>query len=94
MESPHAKDEFPWWLRYSTGLGMLWLSVFHFAGNPKAPEWLAFALGIVATCMMYEILVALIVGGIAWAFFGAVAGIPTSAALIIGALIIANSNKK
>jgi hypothetical protein len=94
MAGPDAKDEFPWWLRYPTGLGLIWLSIFHIASSPKVPGWLAFALCIFAVCMMYEILVALILGGIAWAFFGAIAGIPTSVALIIGALIIADSNKK
>lgn len=94
MENPHTKEEFPWWLRYSGGLGLIWVSTSHLAGNPKAPEWLAYALGIAAICMMYEVLMALIVGGIVWAFFGAVAGLPTSAALVIGSLIISNSNKK
>jgi hypothetical protein len=43
---------------------------------------------------MYKILVALVFGGIAWATFGEIAGIPRSVFLIIGALIIANANKK
>src|SRR4051794_27994912 len=69
---------------------------FHisYCGSPKGPSWLAFALCIFAVCMMYEILVALILGGLAWALFGAVARIPISPALIMGAVIIADSNKK
>lgn len=94
MTSPDAKNDFPWWLSYSVGLAIIWFSIFHRVDNTKAPGWLALALCIVAVCMMYEILVALVLGEIAWPIFGAIAGIPTSVALIIGALIIANSNKK
>lgn len=40
------------------------------------------------------LLLAAIVGGIVWAVAGMLAGIPVGAAIIIGALIIASSNKK
>ena len=40
------------------------------------------------------VIFALIFGGLAYAFFGLLAAIPVSVAIIIGAMIIANSNAK
>jgi hypothetical protein len=40
------------------------------------------------------VILALILGGLSYAFFGLLAAIPVSVAIIIGAMIIANSNSK
>jgi hypothetical protein len=40
------------------------------------------------------VILALVFGGLAYALFGLLAGIPVSLAIIIGAVIIANSNAR
>jgi hypothetical protein len=86
-------DEIPWWGRYAIGIGLIWY-VIHTAYDPDTSRGLIICLIVIAACVMYEILLGLIFIGIAWAIGGAIAGIPTSVAVIIAALIIADSNKK
>jgi hypothetical protein len=66
--------------------------------NLRHSEWLAAAAVVVAATLARELtgalLLAAIGGGIVWALAGMFAGVPVGAAIIIGALIIANSNKK
>jgi hypothetical protein len=67
--------------------------------NSYIPYWLVmfalFSWGIICMKEVFGVVVlGLIVGGVAYAVFGLIAGIPVSVAIIIGAMIIANSNKK
>ena len=47
----------------------------------------------IAIALMYELLWISILGLIAYGIFGAIAALPTSVAIIIGALIIANKDR-
>ncbi|KVD37561.1 hypothetical protein WI84_13855 [Burkholderia ubonensis] len=66
--------------------------------NVQHGGWFAAAAVVIAAALAHELtgalILAAIVGGIVWAVAGMLAGIPTGAAIIIGALIIASSNKK
>jgi hypothetical protein len=98
-----------WWARYIAGIVLFVAGGFlldHFLGlepgkkwNSHLPYWLSlFALFVWGVICMKElfgfIVLAMIFGGLAYAFFGLLAGIPVSVAIIIGAMIIANSNAK
>lgn len=65
--------------------------------NVRHGGWFAAAAVVIAAALARELtgalILAAIVGGIVWAVAGMLAGIPTGAAIIIGALIIANSKK-
>ncbi|WP_157642245.1 hypothetical protein [Burkholderia ubonensis] len=65
--------------------------------NAQHGGWFAAAAVVVAAALARELtgalILAAIVGGIVWAVAGMLAGIPAGAAIIIGALIIANSQK-
>ncbi len=65
--------------------------------NVQHGGWFAAAAVVIAAALARELtgalILAAIVGGIVWAVAGMLAGIPTGAAIIIGALIIANSKK-
>jgi hypothetical protein len=90
---PKHNDSTPWWARYLAGGAIIFGSLLLY-GEPNVPGWIALLGIVMAAFMMYEILLGLILIGIAWAFFGLIAAIPTSVAVIIAALIIANSNQK
>ncbi|MGZ8340935.1 MAG: hypothetical protein ACXW2U_14625 [Telluria sp.] len=88
-----------WWVRYLVGIGLL-ISAYTFAveGSGKKDDVIiAIALAVWGTYCMREVfgwlLCAVVVGGIFYAIAGALAGIPVSLAIIIGAIIIANSKK-
>ncbi|HKT98058.1 MAG TPA: hypothetical protein VJS30_16260 [Paraburkholderia sp.] len=65
--------------------------------NVQHAGWFAALAVLYAAILARELtgalILAAIVGGIAWAAAGMLAGIPTGAAIIIGALIIANSKR-
>jgi hypothetical protein len=88
-----------WWVRYLFGLILLaGAYVFAMEGSGrKETVIIAVALGCWGAYCMREVFAwlvgAAIVGGIIYAIAGAVAGIPVSVAIIIGAIIIANSKK-
>lgn len=91
-------DEFPWYLRYPAAAGLISFAVYLLNYDTNAQRWwVPFGLGALALLFMFEILFiaifAAIFGGLVWMAFGAIAGIPTSVAIIIGALIIANGKK-
>ena len=93
---PKPADEFPWYFRYPLAIAVI-VGLFEMPDNAAQHWWVPVVMVCFAAVLMFEILVfavlAAIIGGLVSLFFGAVAGIPTSAAIIIGALIIANSNK-
>ena len=64
------------------------------AFDKEYPKWLALLGILMGILMMYEILFGLILIGVAYALFGMVAALPTSVAVIIAALIIANSRQR
>lgn len=86
-------------VRYPAAALMLY-GAYYFAtqANVRHGGWFAAAAVVIAAALARELTGALILaaifGGITWAAAGMLAGIPTGAAIIIGALIIANSNKK
>lgn len=73
---------------------------YYFAtqANVRHGGWFASAAIVIAAALARELtgalILAAIVGGAVWAVAGMLAGVPTGAAIIIGALIISNSNKK
>lgn len=88
-----------WWVRYLVGIGLL-IGAYTFAvegSGKKNDVIIAIALAVWGTYCMREVfgwlLGAVVVGGIFYAIAGALAGIPVSLAIIIGAIIIANSKK-
>lgn len=98
-----------WWARYIAGVVLFIAGGFlldHFLNLEPAKRWNSyihywlamfslFGWGII--CMKEGFgfgFLALIFGGIAYALFGMVAGLPVSLSIIIGAMIIANSNNK
>lgn len=98
-----------WWARYIVGIllfvagGFLLDHVFTLEPGKKwnshVVYWLClfilFGWGVVCMKELFGFaIVALIFGGLAYAFFGLIAGIPVSVAIIIGAMIIANANAK
>ena len=89
----------PWWLRYPASIavfaGAYWA---FFEWNKKASWILGVLLAIIALGLVRELFVAAIVAvliGLAlWAFGAAVAALPVSVAIIIGAMIIAQSARR
>ena len=85
-----------WWVRYLFGLCLL-IGAVMFAAEATGRNGImgALALGLWGTYCMREVfgwlLGAVVFGGIFYAVAGAVAAIPVSLAIIIGAIIIANS---
>ena len=98
-----------WWARYIAGIvlfvssGLLLDHVLGLEPGKKwsshLPYWLwlfvLFCWGVICMKELFGfIILALIFGGLAYAFFGMLAGVPVSVAIIIGAMIIAKSNTK
>ena len=98
-----------WWARYIAGAVLFVAGGFlldHFVGLEPGKRWNSyihywlgmfslFGWGVICMKELFGfIILALIFGGLAYAFFGLLAGIPVSLAIIIGAVIIANSNAR
>jgi hypothetical protein len=98
-----------WWARYIAGIALFVAGGFlldHFVGLEPGKKWNSyihywlglfalFGWGVICMKELFGfIILALIFGGLAYALFGLLAGIPVSLAIIIGAVIIANSNAK
>lgn len=98
-----------WWARYIAGAVLFVAGGFlldHFVGLEPGKRWNSyihywfgmfslFGWGVICMKELFGfIILALIFGGLAYAFFGLLAGIPVSFAIIIGAMIIANSNAR
>jgi hypothetical protein len=98
-----------WWARYIAGVVLFVAGGFlldHFLGLEPGKKWnsylhywlwlfVLFGWGVICMKELFGfVILALIFGGLAYAFFGLLAAIPVSVAIIIGAMIIANSNSK
>jgi hypothetical protein len=89
-----------WPIRYALG-GLLFYFAYEAAqADPISKnDWIIivilsiFAIGTMKEVFLWVICAA-VIGGICYAFFGILAALPVSAAIIIGALIIANSGKQ
>jgi hypothetical protein len=86
-----------WYARYTLGALLFWLAWAIIKGDSKNSWMLATTVTIGGLICMKELafwVIGLsIVGGGLYFAFGAIAGLPVSVAIIIGALIIANSRK-
>jgi hypothetical protein len=98
-----------WWARYIAGVVLFVAGGFlldHFLNLEPGKKWNSylhywlwlfalFGWGVICMKELFGfVILALILGGLTYAFFGVLAGIPVSAAILIGAIIIANSNAK
>lgn len=84
-----------WWLRYPLA-GLLFYFAYQFYIDPKpdskaAAAWIAIAALFIARRVMGVIIGVSILCGIIYLIFGAIAALPVSVAIIIGALIIAGA---
>ena len=85
---PKPQKKEPWWLRYGVAAGLLWAAVYVADTKPDL-WWAALGFGAFAIVCAWEL--ALWLGGlllVVW-FFNGLSSLPTSTAIIIGALIIA-----
>ena len=91
---PKAKlgKGYPRVYRYSAAGCLIYLA-YQLGAAPNEGGTAAVLL-LIAVGMMYEIIVGVVICALAYWFFGAVATIPTSVAVLIGAYWIAESNKK
>lgn len=88
-----AESDDKWYVRYPLAALMLFGSVYLIQDSPKL-WWVALCGVIVAAFQAREIsLIALAFGGI-WFLFKGIASLPVSAAIIVGAMIIAAALRK
>jgi len=81
-----------WWVRYPLGVAVMWGGMWF--ADQRSDNWLIpLAASLFALVLMREIFFAVLLCGLAYAFLGALASLPVSAAIIMGALIIANGRK-
>lgn len=89
----------PWWLRYPAGFGCLFGAYFLAFDWEHRLHWLAsgflalFALAFLRE-LFFGLLLAAIAGLVLWAFGAAVAALPVSVAIVVGAIIIANAVRR
>jgi len=89
----------PWWLRYPASITVFSGSYWAFFEWDKKASWIfGVLLAIIALGLVRELFVAAIVAALTglalWAFGAAVAALPVSVAIIIGAMIIAQSVRR
>lgn len=92
----------PWWARYPAGLLVgygAWWAISEWDTKKLIAPWaICTMLSIIALGLMREVILcviaAAIVGGLLWAAGAAVAALPVSVAIIIGALIVAAAVSK
>lgn len=88
----------PWWLRYPSGLAVFTWSYYAYDPEKKFGWLFPILLAIIALGLLRELflaaLLAVAVGLGLWAFGAAVAALPVSIAIIIGAMIIAQSMRR
>ena len=97
------EDDFPynapWWLRYPASAAVFYGAYWSFFEWEKKASWilgsflLIIGLGL-ARELLIGVIVAIVVGLVLWAFGAAVAALPVSIAIIIGAMIIAQAIKR
>lgn len=89
----------PWWLRYPASAAVFYGSYWSFFEWEKRAGWvlgvllLIIAVGL-ARELLFGVIAAVVVGLILWAVGAAVAALPVSIAIIIGAMIIAQAVKR
>jgi hypothetical protein len=97
------KDDFPysapWWLRYPVCTAVFYGSYWSFFEWERRAGWifgpLLLLIGIgLARELLFGVLVAMVVGLILWALGAAIAALPVSLAIVIGAMIIAQAMKR
>lgn len=86
-------------VRYPLAASVLWFAYYVSQEWTDRRSWIVVVASMcwglwLARELFVWILGAAVVGGIAWAIFAGVAALPVSAAIVIGALIIASSLKK
>lgn len=89
----------PWWLRYPVSVAVFYGSYWSFFEWEKKVGWIfgvmLLIIGIgLARELLLGVLVAVVVGLLLWGFGAAVAALPVSVAIIIGAMIIAQAVKR
>jgi hypothetical protein len=82
-----------WWERYLIGIALVAFALYLPEHSGK-DAWTPILFMFMAFFFMYEFLIIGIFGLIGYLFFGAIAALPTSVAIIIGAFIIARSRGK
>jgi hypothetical protein len=87
-----------WYVRYALGILLFWATVEMWPSPAKYAGATSVLLALFGLFCVKEltkwVIGAALVGGLAYAAIGAIAAIPVSAAIIIGALIIASSRSK
>jgi hypothetical protein len=89
----------PFWLRYPVSIAVFAVSHWAFFEWEKKAGWVVgvlvaiMGLGLVRE-LFFGILLALIAGLVLWALGAAVAALPVSVAILIGAIIIANAVRR
>jgi hypothetical protein len=89
----------PWWLRYPASIGVFAGSYWAFFEWDKKAGWVFGALSVVIGLglireLFFGVLVAILAGLALWAVGAAVAALPVSVAIIIGAMIIAQAMRR
>lgn len=88
----------PWWLRYPAGAGLLYAAfAFGFLSDRNAGWMIGVMFSIIVIGLLRELILglflAVLVGSLLWAIGAAIAALPVSVAIIIGAMIIANAKE-
>ena len=87
-----------WWL-YCPAAGALFVAAYYVNQDPSqgsgtwAVIWILLGLWVARKAILV-LLALLVFGGLAWLFFGAIAALPVSVAVIVGAIIIALSIRR
>lgn len=89
----------PWWLRYPVSIGVFAASYWSFFEWDKKGGWvLGVLLAVIGLGLVRDLfisaLLAVVIGLVLWAFGAAVAALPVSIAIIIGAMIIAKAMRR
>jgi hypothetical protein len=89
----------PWWLRYPASVGVFAGAYWCFFEWEKKAGWaLGVLLAMIGLGLVRELflgaLLAVVVGLVLWALGAAVAALPVSIAIIIGAMIIAQAMRR
>lgn len=89
----------PWWLRYPTSIGVFAVSYWAFFDLDKSASWIIGVLfAIIGLALVRELffgaVIAVFAGLALWWVGAAVAALPVSVAIIIGAMIIAQTMRR
>jgi len=95
LEVRRKQEEFEnkWYVRYPLALLMLWGAWYILDTKPDS-WWLAAFVALAAAFFAREVSLVLIVVGLGYLLIQGIASLPVSAAIIVGAIIIASAIKK